>query len=42
LLNVALSRHRLSDFPHAAHCDGTMAEIGFRHSAQLWVLEIHI
>lgn len=42
LLNLELSGHRLSDFPHAAHFDGTMAEVGFRPSEQLWVLEIHI
>lgn len=42
ILNLELSGHRLGDFPHAAHFDGTMAEIDFRPSAQLWVLEIHI
>lgn len=42
VLNLELSGHRLSDFPHAAHFDGTMAEIGFRPAARLWVLEIHI
>lgn len=42
LLNLELSGHRLGDFPHAAHFDGTLADIGFRPSAQLWVLEIHI
>lgn len=42
VLNLELSGHRLGDFPHAAHFDGTMAEIDFRPSAQLWVLEIHI
>lgn len=42
LLNLELSGHRLADFPHAAAFDGTMAEVGFRPSSRLWVLEIHI
>jgi len=41
-LNMDLSGHRLSDFPHSAHYDGPMAEIDFRPSPQLWVLEIAI
>jgi hypothetical protein len=41
-LNLELSGHRLGDFPHATHFDGTMAEIDFRPSAALRVLEIHI
>jgi len=32
----------LGRFPRAAHFDGNMAEIAFRPSPQLWVLEIHI
>ncbi len=41
-LNLDLSGHRLSDFPHAAIYDGPLAEIDFRPSPLLWVLEIHI
>jgi Metallopeptidase family M24 len=41
-LNMELSGHRLSEFPHAAIYNGTMAEIGFKPSALLWILEIHI
>ncbi len=41
-LNLDLSGHRLSDFPHAAVYDGPLAEIDFRPSPLLWVLEIHI
>jgi Metallopeptidase family M24 len=41
-LNMELSGHRLSEFPHAATYNGTMAEIGFRPSALIWILEIHI
>jgi hypothetical protein len=41
-LNLDLSGHRLSDFPHAAIYDGPMAEVGFTPSPLLWVLEIHI
>jgi methionyl aminopeptidase len=41
-LNLDLSGHRLSDYPHSAHYDGPMAEIDFRPSPSLWVLEIAI
>jgi methionyl aminopeptidase len=41
-LNLDLSGHRLSDFPHAAHYDGPLAEVDFRPSPILWVLEIAI
>jgi methionyl aminopeptidase len=41
-LNLDLSGHRLSDFPHFAHYDGSLADIGFRPSPNLWVLEIAI
>ena len=41
-LNLDLSGHRISDFPHAAIYDGPMATIGFCPSPLVWVLEIHI
>ena len=41
-LNMDLSGHRLSDYPHAAHYDGPLAEVDFRPSPNLWVLEIAI
>jgi Xaa-Pro aminopeptidase len=41
-LNMDLSGHRLSDFPHAAVYDGPMADVDFKPSPLLWVLEIHI
>jgi Xaa-Pro aminopeptidase len=41
-LNLDLSGHRLSDFPHAAVYDGPMATLDFTPTARLWVLEIHI
>jgi methionyl aminopeptidase len=41
-LNMDLSGHRLSDFPHSAHYDGSLAEVDFRPNANLWVLEIAI
>ncbi|MEJ1962848.1 MAG: M24 family metallopeptidase [Gammaproteobacteria bacterium] len=41
-LNLDLSGHRLSDFPHAAIYDGPMATVPFRPSPLVWVLEIHI
>jgi hypothetical protein len=41
-LNLDLSGHRISDFPHAAIYDGPMATVDFCPSPLLWVLEIHI
>jgi methionyl aminopeptidase len=42
ILNLDLTGHRLSDFPHSAHYDGTLAEVDFRPNPNLWVLEIVI
>jgi methionyl aminopeptidase len=41
-LNLDLSGHRLSDYPHSAHYDGALADVGFRPNPNLWVLEIAI
>jgi Xaa-Pro aminopeptidase len=42
-LNMDLSGHRISEFPHEAHYPGPMAEIDFTPSSgPIWVLEIHI
>ncbi|MES2258935.1 MAG: M24 family metallopeptidase [Pseudomonadota bacterium] len=41
-LNMELSGHRITDFPHAAAYNGTLAEIDFCPAPLLWVLEIHI
>jgi len=41
-LNMDLSGHRLSDFPHSAHYDGALAEVDFHPTVNLWVLEIAI
>jgi methionyl aminopeptidase len=41
-LNMDLSGHRLSDFPHSAHYDGSLADVDFRPNPNLWVLEIAI
>ena len=41
-LNMDLSGHRLSDFPHSAVYDGPMADIDIVPTAGLWVLEIAI
>ncbi|HEX3842046.1 MAG TPA: M24 family metallopeptidase [Acidimicrobiales bacterium] len=41
-LNLDLSGHRLSDYPHSAHYDGSLADVEFRPSPNLWVLEIAI
>ena len=43
VLNMDLSGHRISEFPHEAHYGGPMAEIDFTPTGgPLWVLEIHI
>jgi Xaa-Pro aminopeptidase len=41
-LNLDLSGHRISDFPHAAVYEGPMNTVDFMPSPLLWVLEIHI
>ena len=42
-LNMDLSGHRISEFPHEVHYNGPMAEVDFTPSeGPLWVLEIHI
>ncbi len=41
-LNLDLSGHRLSDYPHSAHYDGSLADVEFRPNPNLWVLEIAI
>ncbi|HEY1989782.1 MAG TPA: M24 family metallopeptidase [Acidimicrobiales bacterium] len=41
-LNLDLSGHRLSDYPHSAHYDGSLADVDFPPSPNLWVLEIAI
>ena len=42
VLNMDLSGHRLSDFPHAAFYEGGLADVDFSPAPSLWVLEIHI
>jgi Xaa-Pro aminopeptidase len=41
-LNLDLSGHRLGDFPHEAHYDGSLADADIRPNPNLWVLEIAI
>jgi hypothetical protein len=41
-LNMDLSGHRISDFPHAAVYDGPLADVDFKPAPLIWVLEIHI
>lgn len=41
-LNLDLSGHRLSDYPHSAHYDGSIADVAFPLHADRWVLEIAI
>jgi methionyl aminopeptidase len=42
VLNLDLSGHRLSEFPHEAYYDGSMAAVDLKPKANLWVLEIAI
>jgi peptidase M24-like protein len=42
VLNMELTGHRLSEFPHNAYYDGTLAAVSIRPSANLWVLEIQV
>ena len=42
LLNLDLTGHRLSEFPHSAHYGGTLQTVDFRPSDLRWVLEIQI
>ena len=42
VLNLDLSGHRLSDFPHDNYYDGALAAIPFHPAPKLWVLEIQI
>jgi methionyl aminopeptidase len=41
-LNLDLTGHRISAFPHRAHYDGTLSAVDFAPSDLLWVLEIQI
>lgn len=41
-LNLDMSGHRLSDFPHAVKHDGALAGIAYPPSPGLWVLEVQI
>jgi Xaa-Pro aminopeptidase len=42
VLNMDLTGHRLSDFPHSAYYDGTLSAVSIRPSPNLWVLEIQV
>lgn len=41
-LNLDMSGHRLSDFPHAVRHDGALLDTGYAPGDGLWVLEVHI
>jgi len=41
-LNLDLTGHRISAFPHRVHFDGSLSDVGFAPSDLLWVLEIQI
>ena len=42
VLNLDLSGHRLSEFPHEAHYDGSLADAALYPKPNLWVLEMAI
>ena len=41
-LDLELTGHRLSEFPHSAHFDGTLDGTDFRPADLRWILEIQI
>jgi Xaa-Pro aminopeptidase len=41
-LNLDMTGHRLSDFPHSAFHKGPLADVPFKPTSGLWVLEIQI
>lgn len=41
-LNLDMSGHRLSDFPHAVKFNGRLLDVPYTPSSGLWVLEIQI
>jgi methionyl aminopeptidase len=42
ILNLGLTGHRLSDYPHKAHFAGTLGTVSIHPSPNLWILEIQI
>jgi hypothetical protein len=42
VLNLGLTGHRLSDYPHKAHFAGTLGAVSIHPSPNLWILEIQI
>jgi hypothetical protein len=42
VLNLGLTGHRLSDYPHKAHYTGTLGTVSIHPSPNLWILEIQI
>lgn len=41
-LNLKMSGHRLSDFPHAVYFRGNLGSSDIKPKKDLWILEIHI
>jgi hypothetical protein len=39
---MELTGHRLSEFPHSAYYDGTLAAVSIRPKPNLWVLEVQV
>jgi Xaa-Pro aminopeptidase len=42
VLNLGLTGHRLSEFPHSTYYNGTLGAVPIRPSPNLWILEIQI
>ncbi len=42
VLDLELTGHRISEFPHSAHYDGTLDGVGFRPTDKRWILEIQV
>ena len=41
-LNLEWNGHRVSEFPHAVHYDGSLTDLNIRPAPLIWILEIHI
>ena len=41
-LNLGIGGHRLADFPHAIYFKGSLSDMNFKPTANLWMLEIQI
>ena len=41
-LNLEWNGHRVSEFPHAVHFDGSLTDLNIKPASLIWILEMHI